>query len=80
MGLVLRPFDEATRITAIGVGTLYEGVARSRTLQHALATVAILDVGAVDVHGEQPAFCVGQDVALATADLLAGVVTFRAPL
>ncbi len=34
----------------------------------------------MDVHGEQPTVGVGQDVALAPADLLAGVVAFRAPL
>ena len=34
----------------------------------------------MDVHGEQPAVGVGQDVALAPTDLLTSVVAFRTPL
>jgi len=55
-------------------------MAWSRALQDPFAPVAILDIGAMDMHGEQPAVGVGQEVALAGADLLACVVAFRAPL
>lgn len=80
VGFVLCLLDEAARVAAIGVGSLHEGEPRSRALQNSFATVPVLDVGAVDVHGEQPAIGVGQDVALASADLLAGIIAFRAPL
>jgi len=80
VGLVLRPRDEAARIAAISIGPLHKGVSRSRALQHALAAVAILDIRAMDMNGEQPAVGVGQDVALASGDLLSSVVALRAPL
>ena len=80
MGLVLCPSDEAPRIAAIGLNTLHEGETRSRALQRAFAAVPVLDVGAMDVHGEQAAVGVGQDMALASADFLAGVIAFRTPL
>ena len=78
--LSLRPFDEATRVAAIGVGAFHEWVPLARALQDALAAVAVLDVGAMNLHREQPTICVGQDVALAAADLLASVEALRAPL
>ena len=64
MDFVLRPVDEAARVAAIGIDPLHEGEARSRALQHAFAAVAILEVGAMDVHGEQTTVGVGQDVTL----------------
>ncbi len=79
MGFVLCPGDKAAGIAAIGIDTLHEGESRSRAFYNALAAVAILDVRAMDAHGEQPAVGIGQDVALAPADLLASVVAFRAP-
>ena len=79
VGLVLRPCDEATRVAAIGVGALHEGVSRPRALQDTFTALAILDVGAMDLHGEEASVGIGQDVALASADLLARVVALRAP-
>ena len=78
----------AARVAAVGIGALH-GKYRLRELQNALATIAVprvkpeskaLDIGAVNLHREQPTVGVGQDVALASADLLAGVVALRAPL
>lgn len=44
MSLVFCPFDEATGIDSVGIGTLHEGEAGPRALQHALVAVAILYV------------------------------------
>ena len=77
---LLGPVDQAPGITAIGEGMLYERVSGPGALQHALGPVAILDVGAMDMDGEQPTIGVGQDVALAAPDLLARVVAPGAPL
>ena len=79
MGLVLCPLDEVAGVAAICIGSLHEGIAGSRALQHSFAAVPILDVRAVDVHDEQSAIGVGQDMALAPGDLLTGVVAFRPP-
>ena len=72
--LVLGPVDQAPGIAAICEGMLYERVSGPGALQHALGPVAILDIGAVDMDGEQPTVGVGQDVALSAPDLLAGVI------
>ena len=80
VSLVLCPSDEAPRIAAIGITTLHEGETRSRALQRAFAAVPVLDVGAMDMYGEQAVVGVGQDVALASTDFPAGVIAFRTPL
>jgi hypothetical protein len=77
---LLGPVDQAPGIAAIGEGMLYERVSGPGALQHALGPVAILDVGAVDMDGEQPTIGVGQDVALAAPYLLARIVAPGAPL
>jgi hypothetical protein len=64
-----------TGVAAIGKGALNEGVSCAGRLEDRLAAVAILDVGAVNLDGEEPTVGVGQDVALAALDLLARVVT-----
>ena len=80
VGLVLGPSDQAPRIAAIGESPLHKRVSGAGSLQQALGAIAVLHVGSVDVYGEQPSVSVGQDVTLATPDLLAGVVAARAPL
>ena len=77
---LLGPVDQAPGIAAIGEGMLYERVSGPEALQHALGPVAILDVGAMDMDGEQPTIGVGQDVALAAPYLLARIVAPGAPL
>ena len=79
MRLLPGPVDQAPGIAAIGEGVLYERISGPGAFQHALGPIAILDVGAVDVDGEQPTIGVGQDVALAPPDLLACVVAPVAP-
>ena len=77
---LLGPVDQAPGIAAIGEGMLYKRVPGPGALQHALGPVAILNVGAVDMDGEQPTLGVGQDVALAAPYLLARIVAPGAPL
>ncbi len=79
MGLLLGPVDQAPGIAAICKGVLYERVSGPGALQHALGPVAILDLGAMDVNSEQSTIGVGQDMALAAPDLLAGVLAPGAP-
>ena len=45
-----------------------------------LCAVAILDVGGVNLDGEEASVGVGQDVPLPAVDLLAGVEPFGSPL
>ena len=79
VGLVLGPAHYLPGIAAIGEGAGHEGVAWAGGLEHRFAAVAVLDASSMDLHGEQPSIGVGQDVALATVDLLARVVTLRSP-
>lgn len=79
MGLVLRPFDETPGIAAVREDGFHEGKAGAGYLQRALGPVSILDVGGVNLDGQQPAVGVCQDVALAPVNLLAGVVAFESP-
>ena len=79
MPLLPGSVDQAPGIAAICKGALYERVSGPGALQHPLGPVTILDIGAVDVDGEQPTVGVGQDVALAAPDLLACIVAPGAP-
>lgn len=79
MRLVLRPIDQSPGIAAIGEDVLYEGEPCARAFQHALCAVAVLNVGGMDLDCEQTAVGIGQDMALASIDLLSGVVTFESP-
>src|SRR5918994_2839312 len=79
VGLVLGPAHELPAIAAVGEGAGHEGVACAGGLEHRLAAIAVLDGGGMYLDGEQPSIGVGQDVALATVDLLARVVTLRPP-
>lgn len=66
-----------TLVSGIADDPLDEWEAPSRAPQKGLGTVAVLYVGRVHDHGEKQAHRVGQDVALATHDLLAGIVAGR---
>ena len=91
MGLVLRPGDQLAGIAAVREDALDEGEALPGSFQHALRPVAILDVGAVNLNGEQAAVGVGQGEAsnatgprempnaLAPVDAFSGVVPFESP-
>ena len=77
--LVGGPLHEAAGVAAIGEDAAYEGVALTGAFERQLAAIAVLDVGAMDADREEPAIGVGQDVALAPSDLLAGVIALVAP-
>lgn len=79
LGLVLRPGDEPSGVAAIREDGLYEREAATGSLQHALAAVAVLDVGAVDLDRQQAPIGVGQDVTLASVDAFACIVAFESP-
>ncbi len=79
MGFGLGPPDEAAGIAAIGEDARDEGIAPARGLERQLAAVAVLNVRAIDPDAEQPAIGVGQDVPLASGDLLARIIAFRPP-
>jgi hypothetical protein len=79
MRLGRRPPDEPAGITAVGVDALDGGEARPGPAEHALGAIAILYVCGVDLDCKQAAVGVGQDVPLASVDLLAGVVALASP-
>ncbi len=79
VGPLLGPAHEAAGIAAVGEGAFDEWEAGSRGLEDALGAVAVLDIGGVDLNGEQASVGVGQNVAFASFDLLARVVAFRSP-
>jgi hypothetical protein len=79
VGLVLRPGDEFPGVATVGEDTLDEGKPLPGSPQDALCPVTILDVGAVDLDGEQPAIRVGQDMPLSAVDALSGVIAFGSP-
>jgi hypothetical protein len=79
VGLALRPGDQLAGIAAVCEDALDEGKAPPGSLQHALCSVAILNIGAVHLDREQPAIGIRQDMTLAPVDALSGVVTFGSP-
>lgn len=79
MRLVGGPLHEATGIAAIGEDAFDERVALARALERQLAAIAVLHVGGMDANREEPAIGVGQDVALASGDLLARIIALFAP-
>jgi hypothetical protein len=79
VGLVPGPFDEASGIAAVREDMLDKWKAGAGSLQHALRTVTILNVGGMDTDGQQAAVRVGQNVALAPVDLLGPVVALASP-
>ena len=68
-----------TGIPAVGEHVAQPRVAVDDLGQHERCAVAILDVGGVDHSVNQIAIGVGQDVALAPMDLLAGVEAPESP-
>lgn len=58
---------------------LDEGEGAAGAAQDALCAVAVLDIGGVDLDGEEPPVGVGQDVPLAPVDLLARIEAFESP-
>lgn len=79
VGLVLRPTDQTSGVAPVREHPLDEREGAARAFQHAAGAVAVLDVGGMDLDGEKAAVGVGQDVALASMDALAGIVTFESP-
>jgi hypothetical protein len=80
VGLRPCPGFETTGIAAVPEHGLNKGERRAGGLERELGAVAVLDIGGVDANGEQPPVRVGQDMALATGDLLGGVIAPRTPL
>src|SRR5215468_7907407 len=72
-----RAHHSVRRIGAIGKGTLYEREELARGLKQPHRTITILDRGAVSVKHERPTIGVDKSVALATLDLLAGIIAPR---
>ena len=79
MRLLAGPGDQFAGVSAIGKDGFDKAPEPARCPQHRLGAVAILDAGSMNLHGEQAAIGIGQDVSLATRDLLARIVAFRAP-
>ena len=79
VGLVGGPVHETTGVATVGEDPRDEGVALARALERQLAAIEILHVGGMDANCEEPAIGVGQDVALASGDLLARVMALVAP-
>ena len=60
-------------IAAVGENMAQPGKAETHGFQHIDRPVAVLDIGGMDQNEYQVAAGVGEDVALATLDLLAGI-------
>jgi len=76
MSLLPGPVHEATGISSVGKGVFDERVSCTGRFEHHLGAIAILNVGRMDPDGKEPSIGVGQDVTLATFNLLARVITF----
>ena len=74
MGFVLCPRDQLAGVTAVGEDVLDKREAPPRLLQDAFCSVAILNIGTVDLDREQPTVGVGQNVPLAPVDAFSSVV------
>lgn len=79
MGLGPGPFDEAPGIAAIGEDMFDEGEGATGAAEDAFPTLAVLDVGTVNVNGEEAPVGISQDVPLSPVDLLARVEAFESP-
>jgi hypothetical protein len=64
-------------ITAIGENVAQSGIERSDQGQDIDGAVAVLDIGGMDLQADKVSLRVGDDVALAAFDLLAGVEPSR---
>jgi len=74
-GLGDNPGHFRSLITAIGVDALDEGEAAPGLPQHGGGTVTVLNISGMNDHAQQEAKGIDKDVALASPDLLARVVT-----
>lgn len=79
MGLVLGPGHQLSGITAVREDALDEREPATRPLEHRLRTIAVLDVGAMNLDRQEPPVGVGQDVPLAPVDAFSGVIPFESP-
>ena len=79
VGLVLRPIDKLSGVATVCEDVLNEWKAGAGTLEHTLCAITILNVSAVNLDGEEPPVCIGQDMALASRDLLARGVALAPP-
>ena len=79
VGLVLRPVDEFSSVATVGKDVLDEGEAGAGPLENTLCAIAILNICAVNLDGEESPVCIGQDVALAPGDFLPGIVASAPP-
>lgn len=80
VGLVLGPGHEPTGVAAIRVSACDEREESPRALQDAFGSIPVLDVGPMDLDGQQSSIGIGQDVALAAFDLLGRIEALRSPL
>ena len=67
--------DDRTGITAVANDHLQEGKACRQVLEQPCRAIAILDAGGMDIGLEEKTQGVGEDVALASLDLLSGIIT-----
>jgi len=79
LAFCFRPGDELAGVSAIGEHGFDEGPEAASGAQQGLGAVAVLNAAGMDLNFEQAAVGVGQDVPLASRDLLARVVAARAP-
>lgn len=74
--MLMNPVNQLTSVAAVDSNPFQCRAAGFRKLvKHQASTVTVLIVGRTDDHFEQVADRVDQDVAFASADLLAGVIT-----
>ena len=79
VGLGVGPFDEAPGIAAIGEYVFDEGEAAAGAAEDAFRTVAVLDVGTVNLNVEEAPVGIRQYVPLAPVDLFARIEPFESP-
>lgn len=78
-GVFAGPVDELAGVAAIGEDGADKAPQRARGPQQRSGTVAVLLACRLHLDGEQAPVGIGQDMPLATRDLLARVVAARAP-
>jgi hypothetical protein len=68
------PLDQFAGVAAVGLEVQDAGKRRDQKRQQGPGTIAILDVGGMDLNGQHQAELVDDEVALAPADLLGTIV------
>ena len=79
LGVVLRPDDQLSSVSAVRKDALDEWKPPPGSPEDTLRAVAVLDVRAMDFDRQQPPVGVRQDVPLAPVDALSGVITLGSP-